>query len=51
LIENINAVDLPFGLISQYFSEQKERVLTAKKRVTAQMLIKERIKDVIKTYR
>jgi D-tagatose-1,6-bisphosphate aldolase subunit GatZ/KbaZ len=51
LIANVNAAELPFGLTSQYFPEQKERILTAKKTVTAEMLIKERIKDVIKTYR
>ncbi len=51
LIANINAADLPFGLISQYFPEQKERVLTKTDKVTAQVLIKERIKDVLKTYR
>lgn len=51
LIANINAADLPFGLISQYFPEQKEKVLTKTDKVTAQVLIKERIKDVLKTYR
>lgn len=51
LIVNINAVELPFGLISQYFPEQKDKVLTQKDKTTAQMLIKDRIKDVIKTYR
>ncbi len=47
---NIDAADLPFGLLSQYFPEQKERILTCGKKVTADTLIKERIKDVIKTY-
>ncbi len=51
LTTNINAVDLPFGLLSQYFPEQKERILTAEGMITAEMLIKERIKDVIRTYR
>jgi D-tagatose-1,6-bisphosphate aldolase subunit GatZ/KbaZ len=51
LIANVNAAELPFGLTSQYFPEQKERILTTQKTVTAEMLIKERIKDVIKTYR
>ncbi len=51
LITNINDTDLPFGLLSQYFPEQKERIMTAADKVTAQMLIKERVKDVIKTYR
>lgn len=48
---NINAVSLPFGLISQFFPEQKEHVLTTDTTTTAEMLIKERIKDVLKTYR
>jgi tagatose-1,6-bisphosphate aldolase non-catalytic subunit AgaZ/GatZ len=48
---NINAASMPFGLISQFFPELKERVLTAQTAVTAEMLIKERIKDVLKTYR
>lgn len=51
LIVNINAVELPFGLMSQYFPELKERILTSEEKVTAEMLIKERIKDVIRTYR
>ena len=51
LIKNINAAALPFGLISQYFPEQKERILMANENITAQMLIKQRIKDVIRTYR
>ncbi len=51
LIANINAAELPFGLLSQYFPELKERILTAQEKVTAQVLIKERIKDVIRTYR
>jgi D-tagatose-1,6-bisphosphate aldolase subunit GatZ/KbaZ len=51
LTSNINAASLPFGLISQYFPEQKERVLTAASAMTAEKLIKERIKDVLKTYR
>ena len=51
LTANINAVSLPFGLISQYFPEQKERVLTSDTTTTAEMLIKARIKDVLRTYR
>ena len=51
LVANVNAAELPFGLLSQYFSEQKGKILTTEKKVTAQTLIKERIKDVIKTYR
>jgi len=48
---NINIAEMPFGLVSQYFPELKEKVLTADGKVTAQMLIKERIKAVISTYR
>lgn len=48
---NINAASLPFGLISQYFPELKERVLTAEIKASAEELIKERIKDVLKAYR
>ncbi len=51
LTANINATDLPFGLLSQYFPAQKERILAAKTKVTARTLIKEHIKDVIRTYR
>ena len=51
LITNINASELPFGLLSQFFPVQKERILTSENKVTAQVLIKEHIKDVIKTYR
>ncbi len=51
LIKNINAAELPFGLISQYFPEQKEKVLASHNKVSAELLIKERIKDVIRTYR
>lgn len=51
LIANINALELPFGLLSQYFPEQKERMLAKKTKITAETLIKERIKDVLKTYR
>ncbi len=48
---NINAVSVPFGLISQYFPELKEKVLTTQSPVTAEMMIKERIKCVLMTYR
>ncbi|HPO75670.1 MAG TPA: class II D-tagatose-bisphosphate aldolase, non-catalytic subunit [Thermoclostridium caenicola] len=51
LIRNINAVELPFGLLSQYFPDQKERLLTMKTKITAELLIKERIKDVLRKYR
>lgn len=51
LIDNINAAELPFGLLSQYFPEQKERILINENKPTAGMLIKERIKDIILTYR
>lgn len=51
LMNNINAMELPFGLISQYFPEQKEMVLATDRKISAEMLVKERIKDVIKTYR
>lgn len=48
---NINAASLPFGLISQFFPDQREKVLTSNEVITAEMLIKERIKDVLKVYR
>lgn len=51
LIKNIDIAAVPFGLISQYFPEQKENILLANGKVSAQMLIKERIKGVIRTYR
>ncbi len=51
LITNINSASLPFGLISQFFPNQKERVLANNGRTTAETLIKEHIKDVIDTYR
>lgn len=51
LIANRNAAELPFGLISQYFPEQKEKILLAEGRIMAEMLIKERIKEVIRAYR
>jgi D-tagatose-1,6-bisphosphate aldolase subunit GatZ/KbaZ len=51
LIRNIDAVTIPFGLLSQYFPEQRETILTANGRITAEALIKERIKGVIRTYR
>ena len=50
LMQNINAKPLPFGLTSQYFPAQKEAILARGGSVTAEWLIKERIRDVIKTY-
>ncbi len=50
LVANINAKPLPFGLTSQYFPAQKEAILERGGNVNAQWLIKERIRDVIKTY-
>lgn len=50
LTKNINAIGLPFGLISQYFPDQKEKALAVEHKVSAEMLIKGRIKDVIKVY-
>jgi D-tagatose-1,6-bisphosphate aldolase subunit GatZ/KbaZ len=49
LVANINAKPIPFGLISQYFSAQKEAALACQA-VSAEWLIKERIRDVIRTY-
>lgn len=51
LVKNVNAAELPFGLISQYFPEQKEKILTSDSKPTAEMLIKEHIKGIIATYR
>ena len=50
LVSNINAKSIPFGLMSQYFPAQKEAILAHTGPVDAQWLIKERIRDVIKTY-
>jgi len=50
LIQNINAKPLPFGLTSQYFPAQKEAILAHVGPVNAQWLIKQRIRDVIKSY-
>lgn len=50
LIANINAKPLPFGLTSQYFPAQKEAILAHNGSVDAQWLMKQRIRDVIKTY-
>ena len=50
LVHNINAKPLPFGLTSQYFPAQKEAILEHAGTVNAQWLIKQRIRDVIKTY-
>ena len=49
LVQNINARPIPFGLISQYFSAQKDAALACPA-VSAEWLIKERIRDVIRTY-
>ncbi len=49
LVQNINAKPIPFGLISQYFSAQKDAALACPV-VSAEWLIKERIRDVIRTY-
>ena len=49
LVQNINAKPIPFGLISQYFSAQKDAALACPA-VSAEWLIKERIRDVIRTY-
>lgn len=51
LIANIDAVDLPYGLVSQYFPQNKEKVVCSKQKVTASMLIKEHIKAEIRNYR
>ncbi len=51
LIKNINALSIPYGLISQYFSEQRESALGATGTEIAERLIKQRIKNVIRTYR
>ncbi|HAX40077.1 MAG TPA: tagatose-bisphosphate aldolase [Clostridiales bacterium] len=50
LIANIDAKTLPFGLTSQYFPAQKEAILARGGRADAAWLIKERVRDVIKTY-
>lgn len=50
LIANINAKPLPFGLTSQYFPAQKEAILEHGGNISGEWLIKERIRDVIKTY-
>ncbi|MCE5188691.1 MAG: class II D-tagatose-bisphosphate aldolase, non-catalytic subunit [Eubacteriales bacterium] len=50
LVSNINAKAIPFGLISQYFPAQKESTLACGGTVSAEWLIKERIRDVIRTY-
>lgn len=50
LVSNINAKAIPFGLVSQYFSAQKEAALACKGDISAEWLIKERIRDVIRTY-
>lgn len=49
LVANINEKAIPFGLISQHFPAQKDSALKCKC-VTAEWLIKERIRDVIRTY-
>lgn len=50
LVANINAKTIPFGLISQYFPAEKEAALRQDGEVTAEWLIKERVRDVIRTY-
>ncbi len=50
LVSNINAKPIPFGLLSQFFPAQKEAVLSLDGPLTAQWLIKDHIKDVIRTY-
>ena len=50
LLANINAKPLPFGLISQYFPAQKEAILGQGGIISGEWLIKEHIRDVIKTY-
>ncbi len=50
LVANINAKALPFGLTSQYFPAQKEAILKLSGAVTAEWLIKERVRDVIRSY-
>jgi D-tagatose-1,6-bisphosphate aldolase subunit GatZ/KbaZ len=50
LIANIDAKTLPFGLTSQYFPAQKEAILARGGRADPAWLIKERVRDVIKTY-
>ncbi len=51
LVRNINDANIPFGLISQYFPQQKELVCGCGAKITAQMLIKEHIKTEIRRYR
>ncbi len=50
LVANINAKALPFGLTSQYFPAQKEAILKHSGALTAEWLIKERVRDVIRSY-
>ncbi len=49
LVANVNTKTIPFGLISQYFPAQKDAAI-ARGTITAEWLIKERIRDVIRTY-
>ena len=49
LVANVNAKTIPFGLISQYFPAQKDAAIT-RGTISAEWLIKERIRDVIRTY-
>lgn len=51
LIANIDAVTLPYGLLSQFFPQQKEKAAGSKQKVTAAMLIKEHIKAELRNYR
>jgi len=51
LLKNINAIPLPYGMLSQFFSDVKETVMNSGQTITAEMLVKERVKNVIKDYR
>lgn len=50
LLNNINAIDLPYGSLSQHFPDVKETVLDSGEKISAEMLIKERVKKVIEDY-
>lgn len=50
LIENINSVDVPMTLISQYMPKQYDHLRKNKKDLTAEWLIKDKIKDRIDDY-
>jgi D-tagatose-1,6-bisphosphate aldolase subunit GatZ/KbaZ len=51
LLKNINAVELPYGMLSQFFSDVIETIMNSGQKITAEMLIKERVKNVLKDYR